>query len=182
MVMRFACGFNQFVAGAGDVNNDGYDDLIVGNTYGSNNGPTSGSACIYSGLDFGVLYTFDGDNSGDRLGISVSGAGDVNADGYPDLIVGAYLDDNTGTDSGSARVFSGIDGATLYTFDGDDAGDEFGWSVSGAGDVNNDGHVTPGDALNINDQGDGDEPVAFWSQSHNVLGNGSPVILWYASW
>ena len=80
------------------------------------------------------LYTFNGD-SGDELGVSVSGAGDVNGDGFADLIVGAPGD----APSGSARVYSGIDGNVLYTFDGDDADDLFGVSVSGAGDVNGDG-------------------------------------------
>ena len=79
------------------------------------------------------LYTFNGD-SGDELGFSVSGAGDVNGDGFADLIVGAPGDGN-----GSARVYSGIDGNVLYTFDGDGEGDFFGGSVSGAGDVNGDG-------------------------------------------
>ncbi len=59
------------------------------------------------------LYTFNGDSVGDVFGRSVGGAGDVNKDGYPDLIVGACGDDNNGTDSGSARVFSGKDGKVL---------------------------------------------------------------------
>ena len=75
----------------------------------------------------------------DQLGSSVSGAGDVNGDGFADLIVGAPCDDNNGFRSGSARVYSGIDGNVLYTFDGDDVGDRLGSSVSGAGDVNGDG-------------------------------------------
>jgi hypothetical protein len=131
--------FGYSVSGAGDVNNDGFDDVIVGAWFDDNNGEASGSARVLSGFDGSILYTFDGDSAGDRLGTSVSGAGDVNNDGFDDLIVGAYLDDNNGTDSGSARVFSGFDGSILYTFDGDSPGDAFGVSVSGAGDVNNDG-------------------------------------------
>ena len=85
------------------------------------------------------LFTFSGDSAGDEFGLSVSGAGDVNGDGTPDLIVGAPGDDNNGSDSGSARVLSGIDGSTLFTFDGDSAGDFFGVSVNGLGDLNGDG-------------------------------------------
>ncbi len=131
--------FGVSVSGAGDVNNDGFDDLIVGAFTDDNNGSASGSARVFSGADGATLYTFNGDSANDQFGTSVSGAGDVNSDGFDDLIVGALLDDNNGNDSGSARVFSGFDGATLYTFNGDSVGDQFGRSVSGAGDVNNDG-------------------------------------------
>ena len=55
------------------------------------------------------LYTFNGDLTGHNLGGSVSGAGDVNKDGYADLIVGAHFDDNNGANAGMARVFSGCD-------------------------------------------------------------------------
>ena len=125
--------FGFSVSGAGDVNWDGFDDLIVGAIRDDNNGSNSGSARVFSGVDGSVLYTFDGDSAGDRLGISVSGAGDVNGDGFDDLIVGAEHDDNNGTDSGSARVFSGRDGSVLYTFSGDSPDDRLGRSVSGAG-------------------------------------------------
>ena len=90
------------------------------------------------GIDGSVLYTFDGDSQSNSFGMSVSGAGDVNGDGTPDLIVGAHHDGNNGRQSGSVRVLSGSDGSVLYSFDGDSAGDKFGSSVSGAGDVNGD--------------------------------------------
>lgn len=79
------------------------------------------------------LYTVHGEVR------TLSGVGDVNGDGRPDLIVGAPND-------GFARVYSGIDGSVLYNFDGDDTRDatgrligRFGSSVSGAGDINGDG-------------------------------------------
>jgi large repetitive protein len=131
--------FGQAVGGLGDVNNDGFDDLIVGAIFDDNNGTDSGSARVFSGANGAILYTFNGDSAGDRFGQAVSGAGDVNNDGFDDLIVGAFGDDNNGSNSGSARVFSGANGAILYTFNGDSASDQFGFSVSGAGDVNNDG-------------------------------------------
>ena len=84
-------------------------------------------------------FPINGDSMLEWFGASVSGAGDVNNDGFADIIVGAIFDDNTGNDSGSARVFSGATSALLYTFNGDSAGDQFGRSVSGAGDVNRDG-------------------------------------------
>jgi len=131
--------FGFSVSGAGDVNGDGYDDLIVGAYQDGPNGGNSGSASLFSGQDGSLLHTFEGDAGGDRFGYSVSGAGDVNGDGYADLIVGAYGDDPNGSSSGSASVFSGLDGGLLHTFEGDSRSDYFGWSVSGAGDVNGDG-------------------------------------------
>ena len=131
--------FGASVSGAGDVNNDGFDDLVAG-AYGDDyNGSPTGSASVISGATGATLYTFYGESGGDVFGYSVSGAGDVNNDGFADVIVGASQDDNNGTNSGSARVFSGATGATLYTFNGDATDDRFGYSVSGAGDVNNDG-------------------------------------------
>jgi hypothetical protein len=131
--------FGYAVAGAGDVNNDGFDDLIVGAPFDDNNGTSSGSARVFSGATGAILRTFNGDSAGDQFGFSVSGAGDVNGDGFDDLIVGATGDGNNGAASGSARVFSGATGAILYTFNGDSASDQFGYSVRGAGDANNDG-------------------------------------------
>jgi FG-GAP repeat len=130
----------QGVSGAGDVNGDGYDDVIVGVWADDHNGVLSGAAMVYSGLDGALLHTFLGQNPADLLGSSVDGAGDVNGDGYDDLIVGAWGADGNGDRSGNAKVFSGLDGSVLHSFDGDGIQDLFGWSVSGAGDVNGDGY------------------------------------------
>lgn len=123
--------FAVVVAGAGDVNNDGFNDFIVGAPQDDNNGMDSGMARVISGLDGSILYTFNGELAGDRFGVAVAGAGDVNNDGYDDLIIGSEDD--------VVRVHSGFDGAELYELGADATGDQFGTSVSGAGDINNDG-------------------------------------------
>lgn len=82
---------------------------------------------------------FEGALVEDRLGVSIGHVGDVNGDGYADILSGArYADVGGFVDAGSAFVFSGKDGSTLYQFDGEGDGDWFGMSVTGIGDVNGD--------------------------------------------
>jgi hypothetical protein len=130
---------------AGDVNGDGFSDFIVG-AYDSDAGNIkAGRAYVYyggPGADTTPDLTFTGESAGDYFGRSVSTAGDVNGDGFSDLIVGAYLNDAGGTDAGGAYVYYGGPGADTIpdlTFIGEAAGDNFGRSVSTAGDVNGDG-------------------------------------------
>jgi hypothetical protein len=130
--------FGASVSGAGDVNADGYQDLVVGAYRDDNTASNSGSARVFSGQTGAILYTFNGDASNDSLGLAVAGVGDVNKDGFADIIAGAPLNDANGTDAGLARVYSGSNGTILYTFKGDLAGDNFGWAVAGIGDFNND--------------------------------------------
>ncbi|MBF0142235.1 MAG: FG-GAP repeat protein, partial [Magnetococcales bacterium] len=156
---------NPLVSGAGDVNGDGFDDLIVGGPAADHEGTDSGSCYIVFGKASGFTTQFDlstlnGTNgfrldglaAGDETGRSVSSAGDVNGDGLADLIVGAFHADTNGGDSGASYVIYGrtsgfaaqldlatLDGATGFRLDGAAAGDNSGHSVSGAGDVNSDG-------------------------------------------
>jgi hypothetical protein len=133
--------FGRPVSGAGDVNCDGYADVIVGAYYNAAGGTDAGRAYVYSGQTGALLHTFTGEAAGDFFGVSVSGAGDVDDDGYADLIVGAHCNDAGGTDAGRAYVYSGQTGGLLHIFTGEAADNYFGISVSGAGDVNNDGHA-----------------------------------------
>ena len=137
------CG--AYVRTAGDVNGDGFDDLIVGAPYNDTGGTDAGRAYVYyggPGMDTTADLTFTGETASDRFGGSVGTAGDVNGDGYSDLIVGALYNDTGGTDAGRAYVFyggPGADAAPDLTFTGVAAGDLFGRSVGTAGDVNGDG-------------------------------------------
>lgn len=120
--------------GAGDVNADGTPDYIVG-------GPgASGYAQVYSGADHSLLLDLSETAEGDSLGVSVDGAGDVNADGYADLIVAAGRADvsETITDTGRIYLLSGLDGAVLWSHDGDAPQGRLGSGVGSVGDVNGD--------------------------------------------
>ncbi|MFB0516294.1 MAG: hypothetical protein ACETWG_06790, partial [Candidatus Neomarinimicrobiota bacterium] len=138
--------FGGSVSSAGDVNNDGYDDVIVGALGNDTGGIGAGRAYIYFGgtsIDNTADVIFTGEAAGDLFGYSVSSAGDVNNDGYDDVIVGANSNDAGGTWAGRAYIFFGgnsMDHTADVIFTGEAAGDHFGGSVSSAGDVNNDGY------------------------------------------
>lgn len=118
---------------SGDIDNDGIPDVIAGGPMAS-----SGRAIVYSGLNGQVLHTFSGQNSGDRFGFRVAGAGDADGDGHPDLLVSATFHDAAGSNSGRVYLYSGVDFSLLCTIDGEDASDEFGSALSFVGDLNND--------------------------------------------
>lgn len=121
---------------AGDVSGDGTPDVIAGAPSHSAN---TGLALVVSGSDGGRLFTFLGNAAGDELGSAVAGAGDVNGDGVPDVMVGSPHADLGGADSGAARVFSGSDGSVLHLFVGGQAGVRAGTAVGSLGDANADG-------------------------------------------
>lgn len=125
---------------AGDVDNDGYADVIVGAPLDDPNGASSGRAIVYSGRTGTVLYTFNGNVAGDELGYAVAGVGDMDDDGYDDIAAGAPGNDIGGGNAGMVRVYSGRTGTILRTWLGL-AGDRFGHAVAHAGDVNSDGRT-----------------------------------------
>ena len=145
----------QLLSGAGDVNGDGFDDFIIGAAEedGSNAGHTYlilGKASGW-GMDTSLSdadASFLGENSGDLSSYSISGAGDVNGDGYDDFIIGAYQNYDGGDNAGQTYLILGkASGWAMDTdlasvdasFWGEDAGDNSGFAVSGARDVNGDG-------------------------------------------
>ena len=142
------CGYAQSVAGAGDVNGDGFDDLIVGNPYfgaGAHHGD-AGKAYLYHGKAAGAstrpAWTKTGSMAGSLFGGGVSGAGDVNADGFGDVIVAetGFLGPNN--EGGKASVFLGSTQGLLNNASWSAVGNPdsvYGWSVASAGDVNGDG-------------------------------------------
>ena len=138
--------FGWPVSDAGDVNADGYGDVIVGAAANDAKGSGAGRAYVYLGgkpMDGDADVVLDGPCNNSFFGQSVSGAGDVNRDGYSDVIVGAPNEAEGPVGRGTARVFCGgpgMDNGWDVELWGTGENTSFGWSVSGAGDVNRDGY------------------------------------------
>jgi hypothetical protein len=158
------------VSGAGDVNGDGFDDVVIGAPSADPNGQSgagesyvvfggpavgAGGVVDLSSLNGANGFTLNGIDAGDLSGRSASRAGDVNGDGYGDLIIGASSADPSGqSDAGEAYVVFGgplvgaagvvnlasLNGATGFLLSGIDASDNAGHAVSSAGDANGDGY------------------------------------------
>jgi hypothetical protein len=152
------------VAGAGDVNGDGYGDFIIGGPFANathilgtgTSYVVFGHAGAFSpiGLNGTNGFVFGaGSTPGDNTGYSVASAGDVNGDGFDDLIIGAWKRDSNGTDSGTSYVLFGhagafadtgigindLNGTNGFLLTGALANDLAGTSVASAGDLNGDG-------------------------------------------
>jgi len=166
------------VAGAGDVNRDGYDDLIVGapNAYVSGYYGV-GVVLIYFGgkaMDTSPDVVLRGQSSYDSFGYSVSGAGDVNRDGYDDVIVGAPYNDAGGAETGRAYLFLGgapMDAVADYNLTGSAVYDNFGYSVSGAGDVNGDGFADIAVGTPSAGSYDNGQARLFFGAKNIIIGN-----------
>lgn len=128
--------FAKSVAGPGDVNGDGFDDIL----FGAHNHGVGGAVFVYSGADGTLLFQLDSNVSDGRYGEVVAAVGDVNVDGFADFLVSDPNGDPIGLNrAGTVYLYSGATGALLMQFDGQVSDTHFGQSISGAGDVNADG-------------------------------------------
>ena len=131
--------FGAAVDAAGDVNLDGYGDIVLGAYWTEGKRGSQGRVVVFSGHDGSVLHTFDGPEEGALFGLSVAGAGDADDDGAGDILIGAPLSSESGRPTGAVRLYSGRTGELMQVIEGDKKARLFGLSVAGAGDANQDG-------------------------------------------
>src|SRR6185295_7618014 len=136
--------FGYSVASAGDVNHDGFGDIVIGAVSYDNGQMNEGRAFAYygslTGLPATPNWTVESNQVSAQLGFSVASAGDVDADGFGDVIVGIPLFDNGQQDEGRASVYlgspTGLSSTAAWTTESDVVLAEFGYAVASAGDVN----------------------------------------------
>jgi hypothetical protein len=159
-------GSGLSVSGAGDVNADGIDDLIIASPFADvDDMPSAGESHVVFGAAAALpmpldLSSLNGENGFVLRGVdgysdsgwSVRNGGDVNGDGIADLLIGAPNAQPHGVVAGTTYVvfgsaagflpevsLSSLDGSTGFALNGIASGDRSGWSADGAGDVNGDG-------------------------------------------
>ncbi len=192
------------VSGAGDVDGDGFADLLVGALNADPTGSNSGAAYVVFGgaggfpasialgsLNGSAGFAVNGAAADDRAGPAVSGTGDVNGDGFDDLLIGAYGADPTGSHSGAAYVMFGgagvgsggaielstLDSSAGFVMNGAAEYDFAGRAVSGAGDVNGDGFndlLIGGAGVDLNGTSYGAAYVVFGARLNHPILPGAP--------
>ncbi len=153
------------VAGVGDVNNDGFDDVAFGLPFYDGGETDEGAIRVYRGASTGPVFFFgiESNQAGAEYGSSVAAAGDVNGDGRADVLIGARMRDAGLTDEGVASLYLGATGGltlpAAWSASGGQANAHFGRAVAGLGDVNGDGYADIAAGAPDFDDPDGNEGV-----------------------
>jgi hypothetical protein len=141
--------FGAAIGPAGDVNDDSYDDLIVGAPEYNNGTTKTGAVFLYCGSDEGLdsspAWSYVSEQKDSNLGIAAGTAGNVNGDDYDDVVVGVRWYDDGEINEGAILVFYGLGtcglaGSPDWSFESGQPAAALGRSVAAAGDVNGDGY------------------------------------------
>jgi hypothetical protein len=137
--------FGWAISPVGDVDNDGIEDFAVGAPLSDANGTDSGEVRVYSGRSQQLIRTWVGSGSNDFFGWSIAKAGDLDADGFDDVLIGApetydwYSVWTPVQGPGYAQLISGQTGAVILHVAGPGPDSALGISVAAGGDVDGDG-------------------------------------------
>ncbi len=131
----------MFVSVVGDVDADGIQDVYASDWSNRALGPSTGRIFVHSGATGERLYTLTGEAAGDGFGIGTADAGDVDGDGYDDLVIGAWQHKSAAASGGKVYIYSGRDGSLIREITGKVMGETFGFDTTGMGDINGDGTI-----------------------------------------
>src|SRR5262249_3806177 len=131
----------MFVSVPGDLDGDGFPDVYASDFSHNAKGNSTGRVYLHSGKTGRRLRALTGETAGEGFGIGPAGAGDVDGDGFNDLIIGSWQYSVAAPSGGRATLYSGKDGKLLKTYTCKVPGDTFGFDAVGIGDVDGDGTV-----------------------------------------
>lgn len=161
-------GMGTSVANAGDVNGDGFSDVLVGAPFYDQGESNEGAAFVYLGSIQGISQipiTIQGNQADAHLGTSLASAGDLNGDGYSDLVIGSYSYSDGQTNEGAFYLFLGSAGGLVnkceILAESNQTSAFLGNSVAGAGDINGDGYSDIIVGAHQYDNGQSNEGIAF---------------------
>jgi hypothetical protein len=143
--------FGYAVSSAGDVNHDGFDDILVGAPFYGSNSSSEGAVYLFLGSETGLstepAWIYEGGQAGATLGWIVTGIGNINpdVDDYDDIAISAPGYDDEDSDEGLVMVFlgtaTGLQAVPVWSVPGVEMGERFGSAVDGAGDVDGNGYL-----------------------------------------
>jgi hypothetical protein len=179
-------GYN--VAGVGDINADGIDDMLISSVHNDDAASNAGAAYLIHGdpllfskaVSAPGILTITGETANDMAGYRVAKAGDVDGDGHPDLLISAFANDDGGSGAGAVYLVPGsathttsssisLSDSSIIQFTGENAGDNLGRSIAGDGDIDGDGYADILIGASYNDDGGNNAGAVY-------LIHGSPSI------